>query len=106
MVDEVFGEGNFDPATINTRDALQKFFEKIEAAGVPATMLHGANWSIGGHYLTLSYAVQGPATSDGTGFIDKIKAGTAKVKTARSSKDIWILLIYLQNITTTRQTHW
>lgn len=80
VVDEVFGEGNFDPATINTRDALQKFFEKIEAAGVPATMLHGANWSIGGHYLTLSYAVQGPATSDGTGFIDKIKAGTAKIE--------------------------
>ncbi len=80
VVDEVFGEGNFDPVTINTRDALQKFFEKIEAAGVPATMLHGANWSIGGHYLTLSYAVQGPATSDGTGFIDKIKAGTAKIE--------------------------
>jgi raffinose/stachyose/melibiose transport system substrate-binding protein len=80
VVDEVFGEGNFDPATINTRDALQKFFEKIEAAGVPATMLHGANWSIGGHYLTLSYAVQGPPTSDGTGFIDKIKAGTAKIE--------------------------
>ena len=36
-------------------------------------MLHGANWSLGGHYLTLSYAVQGPATTDGTGFIDKIK---------------------------------
>ncbi|HZK27566.1 MAG TPA: ABC transporter substrate-binding protein [Thermoclostridium sp.] len=80
VIDEVFGEGNFDPTTINTRDALQVFFEKIEETGVPATMLHGANWSIGGHYLTLSYAVQGPATSDGTGYIDKIKAGSVKIE--------------------------
>ncbi len=79
VVDNIYN-GAFDPTTINTRDALKAFFEKIEAAGVPATMLHGANWSVGGHYLTLSYAVQGPATTDGTGFIDKIKAGTAKIE--------------------------
>lgn len=79
IVNQVYG-GQFDPTTINTRDALKAFFEKIEAAGIPATMLHGANWSLGGHYLTLTYAVQGPATSDGTGFIDKIKAGTQKIE--------------------------
>lgn len=79
VVEEVLGS-TFDPSTINTRDALKAFLEKIEAGGVPATMLHGANWSLGGHYLTLSYAVQGPATSDGTGFIDQIKAGTAKIE--------------------------
>lgn len=79
IVNEVYG-GSFDPATINTRDALKAFLEKIEATGVPATMIHGANWSVGGHYLTLSYAVQGPATTDGTGFIDKLKAGTAKIE--------------------------
>lgn len=79
IVNDIYG-GSFDPATINTRDALKAFLEKIEATGMPATMLHGANWSLGGHYLTLSYAVQGPATSDGTGFIDKLKAGTAKIE--------------------------
>ncbi len=79
VVNEIYG-GSFDPTTINTRDALKAFLEKIEATGIPATMLHGANWSMGGHYLTLSYAVQGPATTDGTGFLDKIKAGTAKVQ--------------------------
>lgn len=78
VVNKIFG-GNFDPATINTRNALKAFLEKVEAAGVPATLLHGANWSMGGHYLTLTYAVQGPATVDGTGFIDKLKAGTAKI---------------------------
>ena len=80
VVNEIYGEGKFDPTTINTRDALKAFLEKCEAAGVPATMLHGANWSLGGHYLTLTYAVQGPNTSDGTGFIDKLKAGTAKIE--------------------------
>lgn len=79
VVDQVYG-GAFDPKTINTRDALKAFLEKVEAAGIPATMLHGANWSLGGHYLTLSYAVQGPATTDGTGYIDKIKAGSAKIE--------------------------
>ncbi|HEX2945538.1 MAG TPA: ABC transporter substrate-binding protein [Clostridia bacterium] len=79
VVDKVYG-GAFDPATINTRDSLKAFLEKIEASGVPATMLHGANWSMGGHYLTLTYAVQGPKTTDGTGFIDKLKAGTAKIE--------------------------
>lgn len=79
VINEVFGE-SFDPATINTQDALKTFLETIEAAGIPATLLHGANWSMGGHYLTLTYAVQGPATSDGTGFIDSLKAGTAKIE--------------------------
>lgn len=79
VVDKIYG-GKFDPATINTRDALKAFFEKVDAAGVAPTMLHGANWSLGGHYLTLSYAVQGPKTSDGTGFLDKLIAGTAKIE--------------------------
>lgn len=79
-MDSVYGEGNFDPNSINTRDALKAFLEKIEATGIPATMLHGANWSLGGHYLTLSYACQGPATSDGTGFIDKLKEGSIKIE--------------------------
>jgi raffinose/stachyose/melibiose transport system substrate-binding protein len=79
VVDKVYG-GTFDPSTINTRDTLKAFLEKVEATGVPATMLHGANWSLGGHYLTLSYATQGPATADGTGYIDKLKAGTVKIE--------------------------
>ena len=79
IVDQIYG-GSFDPATINTRDALKAFLEKIEATGMPATMIHGENWSVGGHYLTLVYACQGPATTDGTGFLDKLKAGTAKIE--------------------------
>jgi raffinose/stachyose/melibiose transport system substrate-binding protein len=79
VVDQVYG-GTFDPNSINTRDALGAFLDKMEAAGVAGSLLHGANWSLGGHYLTLSYAVQGPATTDGTGFVDRMAAGQQKVE--------------------------
>jgi raffinose/stachyose/melibiose transport system substrate-binding protein len=79
VVDKVYG-GKFNPATINTRNALKAFLEKIDAAGIPATMLLGANWSLGGHYLTLTYAAQGPKTSDGTSYLDKLIAGKAKIE--------------------------
>ncbi len=79
VVNEVYG-GEFDPDTINTQDTLREFLQKVDAAGAPATMLHGANWSVGGHYLTLSYAIQGPETSAGTGFIDNIKNGSQKIE--------------------------
>lgn len=74
VVDEVYG-GAFDPSAINTQDALKAFFEKIDAAGIPPTLIHGANWSVGCHYLGLAYAAQGPATSDGTGYIESLIAG-------------------------------
>ena len=79
LVNNIYN-GSFDPASINTRDALKAFFEKVEASGVSASLLHAANWSVGGHYLTLVYAVQGPETSDGTGFIDKLKTGAVKIE--------------------------
>lgn len=79
VVNEIYGE-DFNPSSINTQDALFKFFEKIDAAGVAPVLLHGANWSLGGHYLTLAYAAQGPETSDGTDFIENIKNGTQKIE--------------------------
>lgn len=66
---------DFDPASINTRDALQAFFEKLDAAGVPPTMIHGANWSVGSHYLGLTYAVQSPETEGGKAFIEGLMRG-------------------------------
>jgi raffinose/stachyose/melibiose transport system substrate-binding protein len=78
IVNGIYG-GNFDPSTINTRNTLKAFLERVESAGVSGSLLHSANWSMGGHYLTLAYAVQGPATTDGTGFIDKLKTGNARI---------------------------
>lgn len=59
----------FDPFTIKTRDDLEAFFIKLDGAGIAPTMLHGANWSLGAHYLGLSYAVQSPQTQGGKDFI-------------------------------------
>ncbi len=78
IVDEVYG-GTFDPTTINTRDALRAFLEKINAAGTPATMIHGANWSVGAHYLGMVYAVHGPDTMDGVHFVESLQTGNAHI---------------------------
>jgi raffinose/stachyose/melibiose transport system substrate-binding protein len=78
VVDEIY-DGSFDPSTINTRDALQAFFEKIDAAGIPASLFHGANWSLGAHYLGMVYAVQGPATADGVAFIQGLMDGSIDI---------------------------
>lgn len=78
VVEEIYG-GSFDPTTINTQDDLRAFFEKIEAAGVPATMWHGANWSLGAHYLGLTYAVHGPATADGVAVLNSLINGEADI---------------------------
>jgi len=70
---------DFDPTTINTQDALLAFFETLDAAGVPPTMIHGANWSVGCHYLGLAYAVQGRDTASGDAFIESLIDGTADI---------------------------
>lgn len=70
---------DFDPASINTQDALREFFETLDAAGVPPTMLHGANWSIGCHYLGLVYAVHAPETAGGEAFIESLIDGTTDI---------------------------
>lgn len=70
---------DFDPSTINTRDALGAFFETLDAAGVPPTMLHGANWSMGAHYLGLTYAVHGRETVAGTDFIEGLIDGSIDI---------------------------
>jgi raffinose/stachyose/melibiose transport system substrate-binding protein len=69
----------FDPATINTQDALRTFFETIAAAGVAPTMIHGANWSVGCHYLGLVYAVHGKDTAAGEQYIESLIDGTQSI---------------------------
>jgi raffinose/stachyose/melibiose transport system substrate-binding protein len=69
----------FDPATITTQDALRTFLETIDAAGIPATLIHGANWSMGAHYLGLVYAVHGRDTASGDAFIESLIDGTVSI---------------------------
>jgi raffinose/stachyose/melibiose transport system substrate-binding protein len=70
---------DFDPATINTQDALRAFFETLDAAGVVPTMFHGANWSLGAHYLGLVYAVHGRDTASGDAFIESLIDGSVNI---------------------------
>jgi len=79
VVDEIFG-GNFDRNSINTQNALREFLETVDASGVSGTLLHGANWSMGGHFLTLAYALQGPATSDGVDFLYALMDGSQNIE--------------------------
>lgn len=65
----------FDPSTITTQDALREFFETIQAAGVAPAMIHGANWSVGCHYLGLVYAVHSSETRGGEEFIESLIDG-------------------------------
>ena len=50
IVKAVFGE-DFDVNSVNTVDKLVEFFDKLEAAGYPATVVFSADWALGAHYL-------------------------------------------------------
>lgn len=50
LVAEVCG-ADFDVKSVNTVDKLVEFFDKFEAAGIPATVVFSADWALGSHYL-------------------------------------------------------
>lgn len=50
LVAEVCG-ADFDVKSVNTVDKLVAFFDKFEAAGIPATVVFSADWALGSHYL-------------------------------------------------------
>ncbi|WP_424766620.1 ABC transporter substrate-binding protein [Paenibacillus sp. sgz302251] len=75
VVDAAVG-GSFDPATINTTQALEELFTKIEASGKSALIVSPMDWSLGAHYLPLAYAGQSADTEAVSKFVDDLKAGT------------------------------
>lgn len=74
VVEEAIG-GTFDPATVKTRDDLEALFKKIEAAGKAPVMIHGADWSLGAHYLGLTYSLQSQKVDDNRKFVEELKNG-------------------------------
>jgi raffinose/stachyose/melibiose transport system substrate-binding protein len=72
VLDKVEG-GAFDPSKINTRDDLEKLFQKIQDAGTAPLVIGNMDWSLGNHYLPLAYATQ--PGGDVTKFLDQLKAG-------------------------------
>ncbi|WP_130838348.1 ABC transporter substrate-binding protein [Lachnoclostridium sp. Marseille-P6806] len=74
VCDEAVG-GTFDPASIKTRSDLEDLFNKIEATGRAGTMFTGVNWSLGAHYVGITY---GAANGDVEARVQKVadlKAG-------------------------------
>lgn len=74
VVEEAIG-GSFDPASVKTRSDLEALFKKIEAAGKAPVMIHGADWSLGAHYLGLAYSLQSKNVEDNRKFVDDLKNG-------------------------------
>jgi len=75
VLDQAVG-GKFDPDSIKTRNDLIELFDKIEATGVAATMITGVNWSIGMHYLALTYAGYRENREIEKTVVEQSKAGT------------------------------
>lgn len=74
VIEEVIG-GSFDPNSIQTRNDLEALFEKIDAAGIAPVMMHGADWSIGAHYLGLAYSLQSNDVEKNRAFVEDLKNG-------------------------------
>lgn len=74
VVEEAIG-GTFDPTSVTTRDDLEALFKKIEAAGMAPVMVHGADWSLGAHYLGLTYSLQSQSVDDNRKFVEELKNG-------------------------------
>jgi raffinose/stachyose/melibiose transport system substrate-binding protein len=79
-LEEALG-GPFDPSTIRTRDALKELLEKVQAAmGVPPVMIHGADWSLGAHYLgALGFSLQSRDMNENLKYWEDVKAGRVKL---------------------------
>ncbi|OMG01786.1 ABC transporter substrate-binding protein [Paenibacillus sp. FSL R7-0333] len=77
-VEEGIG-GAFDPASVKTRDDLEAIFKKIEASGKAPVMLHGADWSLGAHYLGLTYSLQSQKVEDNRKFVEELKNGQVQL---------------------------
>lgn len=75
VLDEVTG-GTFDPATIDSRSALEDLYTKIEAAGKGAVDICPIDWSLGAHLTNLMFAPQGDKET-ALKLMDSLKAGEA-----------------------------
>lgn len=75
VVEEAIG-GTFDSASIKTRSDLAALLEKVQASGKAPVMIHGADWSLGAHYLALAYSLQSNNVDDNRKFVEDLKNGS------------------------------
>ncbi|MDQ1248020.1 MAG: hypothetical protein QG597_2392, partial [Actinomycetota bacterium] len=77
LVEAAIG-GPFDPTTIKTRSDLAALLEKIKASGKGPIIVSPLNWSLGSHFLSKFYDVQGD-TAARARFLSGLTAGTVDV---------------------------
>lgn len=70
--------GNFDPSTIKTRSDLKDLLDKIEATGAAGSCLTGVNWSLGAHYLCMTYGAANGNTEERVAYVNSIISGDVK----------------------------
>src|SRR5690606_3936083 len=71
--------GPFDPKSIQTRQDLEALFETISAQGIAPVLIHGADWSIGAHYLGLVYSLQSKDVEENKAFVKELQNGTVNL---------------------------
>jgi len=75
VVEEALGS-TFDPKTIKTRDDLAALLEKVAQTVTDPVLIHGANWSVGAHYIGLTYSLQTNSVDENRKFVDSLKDGS------------------------------
>ncbi|KIL36501.1 ABC transporter substrate-binding protein [Cohnella kolymensis] len=76
VVDKAAG-GKFDPATVNSTSSLEDLFKKIETSGSAPLIIGSMDWSLGNHFLALTYAAQ--PEGDVNKYLESLKSGEAKL---------------------------
>lgn len=79
-IENTLGE-EFDPATINSYDALKELLEKLAAAGMEKpVVLSKEDWSLGNHQLGFIYDTYDGTTDGSTELINQLEDGSLKVE--------------------------
>lgn len=79
-IENTLGE-EFDPATINSYDALKELLEKLAAAGMEKpVVLSKEDWSLGNHQLGFIYDTYDGTTDGSTELISQLEDGSLKVE--------------------------
>ncbi|SKA95109.1 carbohydrate ABC transporter substrate-binding protein, CUT1 family [Caloramator quimbayensis] len=91
LLDKAYG-GNFDASAVKTQKDLEEMFKKLEASGVGSIIVSPMDWSLGGHFLPLSYSTQSKSSDDVNKFIEDLKAGKVELAQNKQFKGLMATL--------------
>jgi raffinose/stachyose/melibiose transport system substrate-binding protein len=77
----VLDAASVDPTSIKTLDDLTAAFEAIDATGVAPITISPMDWSLGAHYLTISYSTQATDYPGVVAWLDDLAAGNVDLIT-------------------------